>query len=351
MKSLIIALIFILFCLLMCSLIKKPEAPKITWESQNSGTAASFRGLTAVSETIAWASGNNGTFTRTIDGGKTWQTETIPGAASLDFRDIQAFDEKTAIVISAGRPAKIFKTTNGGKNWVEKYSNDCEGVFFNSMAFWDAENGIAVGDPIDGYFTIITTIDSGETWNQLASENIPPALPGEANFAASGTCIAVQGKDRAWFGTGGSVSRVFYSIDRGRSWNVSDTPVISGNASMGIFSLTFFDEKNGIVVGGDYRNPNEKARNAAITEDGGITWTLVDEGVQPYGYRSCVAYLPNTTGRKLLAVGITGTDVSFDSGHTWANIDTVGYHSIGFASSEAAGWAVGAEGRIAKLTN
>lgn len=351
MKSLLMTFIFILFCVLMCAPNKKTDPPQITWQAQNSETNASFRGLSVVSETIAWASGSSGTFIRTIDGGKTWQTDTIPGAASLDFRDIQAFDANTAIVISAGRPAKIFKTVDGGKNWVEKYSNDSEGIFFNSMAFWNVENGIAVGDPVNGYFMIIITSDRGENWIQVASENIPPALPGEANFAASGTCIAVQGKDKAWFGTGGPVSRIFYSEDRGRSWKVADTPVISGNASMGIFSLAFYDEKTGIAVGGDYRNPTEKARNAAITKDGGITWTLVDDGVQPHGYRSCVAYVPNTSGKKLLAVGITGTDVSFDSGYSWMNIDTVGYHSIGFADTEAAGWAVGADGRIAKLVD
>jgi len=349
MKSSTIAFILILICLTVSSSNKKTDTPQIIWEIQNSGTNASFRGLSVISETTAWASGSNGTIVRTIDGGKSWQTDNISGAASLDFRDIEAFDENTAIVISAGRPAKIYKTIDGGKNWVEKYSNDSEGIFFNSMVFWDEKNGIAVGDPIDGNFTIITTNDSGENWSQVPSKNIPQALAKEANFAASGTCIAMQGKDKAWFGTGGSVARVFYSSDRGRNWNVSNTPVISDSASMGIFSLAFFDEKNGIVVGGDYKNPAGKARNAAITKDGGITWTLIDEGVQPYGYRSCVAYVPNTSGRKLLAVGITGTDVSFDSGHTWANIDTVGYHSIGFPSFDAVGWAVGTEGRVAKL--
>jgi len=349
MKSLLTTLILILFCLPMCSPNKKIEACKITWEARSSGTNTSFRGLSVVNKSVVWASGSNGTIARTINGGKTWQTDTIPGATSLDFRDIEAFDENTAIVICAGRPAKIFKTVDGGKNWDEKYSNDSEGIFFNSMAFWDAENGIAVGDPIDGYFMIIITADSGENWIQVPSENISPALPGEANFAASGTCIAIEGRDKVWFGTGGSVARVFYSADRGRSWNVAHTPVISGSASMGIFSLAFYDEKNGIVVGGDYINPTVKVKNAAITKDGGLTWTLIAESVQPNGYRSCVAYLPNTSGRKLLAVGITGTDISFNSGHTWANIDTVGYHSIGFASSDAYGWAVGADGRIAKL--
>ncbi|UCE08879.1 MAG: hypothetical protein JSW07_21380 [bacterium] len=334
---------------MMCSPDKKIAIPKIFWEAQNSGTKVSFRGLSVVNESVAWASGSDGTFTRTIDGGKTWQTDTIPGTFSLDFRDVQAFDANTAIVISAGRPAKIFKTIDGGKNWTEKYSNDSKGIFFNSMAFWDAENGIAVGDPIDGYFTIIITSDSGETWSQVSSENIPPARVGEANFAASGTCITVQGKNKAWFGTGGSAARVFYSADRGRRWKITDTPVISGSASMGIFSLAFSDEKNGIAVGGDYRNPTGKARNTAITEDGGITWNLIDEGVQPNGYRSCVAYLTNTSGKTLLAVGTTGTDISFDSGFSWVNIGSVGYHSIGFASSDAAGWAVGSEGRIAKL--
>ena len=329
-----------------CSPANKPQ---LTWEQQNSNTAASFRGVSVVNHNIAWVSGSNGTFCRTIDGGKTWQTDIIPGATPLDFRDVQAFDANTAIVISAGRPAKIYKTIDGGETWVEKYSNDSEGIFFNSMAFWDSENGIAVGDPIDGYFTIITTDDGGESWNQVPPENIPPAIAGEANFAASGTCIAVQGKDNVWFGTGGSVARVFYSTDRGQSWKVTDTPVISGNASMGIFSLAFYDEKNGIAVGGDYRNPADRGKNAAITTDGGSTWELITDGVQPDGYRSCVAYLPGTSGKSLLAVGTTGSDVSFDSGNSWAPVDTVGYNTISFAANRAIGWAVGSDGRIARV--
>jgi photosystem II stability/assembly factor-like uncharacterized protein len=316
------------------------------WEMQKSGATASLRGVCAVSSTVVWASGSNGTYLRTTDGGKIWQAGTIPGASSLDFRDIQAFDANTALVISAGTPAKIYKTTDGGKTWKEKYSNDKPGVFFDSMAFWDKKNGIAFSDPVDGYFLLIVTDDGGETWQQVPAKNIPPPLPGEAGFAASGTCVAVQGKFNAWFCTGGAAAHVFRSIDRGQTWTAAETPMIFGKPSQGIFSIAFKDAKNGIIVGGDYKAEQQKQKNAAITIDGGVTWKPV-EGAQPSGYRECVSYVPGTGGQMLITVGPSGSDYSRDGGRTWKNFDTTGFHSISFAPGTCMGWAVGADGRIA----
>lgn len=319
------------------------------WELKNSGTTAGLRGISVVNKNIVWASGNGGTVLRTINGGKDWERKEVRGAKELDFRDIEAFGENTAYILSAGKPAKIYKTTDGGKNWIEQYSNNTQGIFFNSMAFWDMENGIAVGDPINGSFMIIHTENGGKTWNQVPAGSIPSPITGEAQFAASGTCITVNGEKNVWFCTGGSAARVFRSEDSGKTWEVSGTPIICGESSKGIFSIAFLDVKNGIIVGGDYRNPDNKENNAAITTDGGVTWKLIKEGNQPAGFRSCAVYISWKSGTALLAVGPTGTDISENSGKTWVNIDTTGFHTMDVSISDGSCWAAGSDGRIARL--
>ncbi|MCP5104560.1 MAG: oxidoreductase [bacterium] len=316
------------------------------WEMQKSGTTADFRGVCAVSPTTAWVSGSKGTFLRTIDGGKNWQVGTIPGASALDLRDVQAFDADTALVMSAGTPAKVYKTRDGGKTWKETYNNTKKGVFFDSMAFWDKRNGIAFSDPMDGSFLLITTTDGGETWHRVPPKNIPAPLPGEAGFAASGTMTAVQGKTNTWFGTGGAAARVFRSTDRGKTWTAVKTPILSGKASEGIFSVVFKDAQNGIIVGGDYKKEEQNIKNVATTTDGGVTWKLI-EGAQPAGFRECAAYVPGTGGKMVITVGPSGSDYSTDGGKTWKNFSTIGFHSVSFAPGTATAWAVGAKGRIA----
>ncbi|MEE9168926.1 MAG: hypothetical protein V3U73_04135 [bacterium] len=320
------------------------------WQPQDSRTKSSFRGLNVLSHDVAWASGSNGTYVRTVDGGFTWLQETVSGALFLDFRDVHAVDAKNAFLMSAGEGenSRIYKTTDGGKNWALQFMNSHQEGFFDGMAFWDADNGIVYGDPVDGRFFVIMTSDGGTSWNRVPPENIPPALSGEHAFAASGTGIAVFGENHVWFGTGGSAARVFRSTDRGQNWTVTNTPIISGEPSTGIFSLAFWDENHGIAVGGDYQKPGQSTANAAITNDGGQTWTLI-EGSPPAGFRSCVACLPGATISSLIAIGTSGSDYSIDNGLTWAPLDTVGYNTAGFAPSGIAAWAVGAGGRIAKL--
>lgn len=340
--------VFILLAVGTTSLNGGDTVPR--WEMQKSGTTASLRGVCAVSETTAWASGSNGTFLRTMDAGKTWHAGTIPGAAALDFRDIQALDENTALVFSAGTPAKVYKTTDGGRTWKETYSNTKKGVFFDSMAFWDRENGLAFSDPVDGSFLLITTTDGGETWHRVPPENIPPPIPGEAGYAASGTMTAVQGKTNAWFCTGGAAARVFRSTDKGKTWKASKAPIIHGQPSEGIFSVVFKDARNGIIVGGDYKKEGQDIKNAAFTTDGGITWKLI-ENARPTGFRECVAYVPGTGGKMVITVGPSGSDYSMDGGKTWKNFGTVGFHSVSFARKRgvAVAWAVGADGKIGRL--
>ncbi len=319
------------------------------WESQSSGTNVRLRGVSAVSQQVAWASGDKGTIARTIDGGRTWQVGHVPDSESLDFRDVDAFSADTAYLLSIGEGEKsrIYKTTDGGQHWTLQFKNSQQSAFFDAMAFWDSTHGIAMSDPVDGRFLIITTADGGATWKEMPKDRMPPALEGEGAFAASGTCIAVKGTRNVWFGTGGPKgARVFRSSDGGRSWEVTATPV-TGDKTAGIFSLLFWDARHGVVIGGDYAKEREMGNNAAWTSDGGKTWQLV-ETKRPGGYRSCVALIAGTKERTLIAVGPAGTDLSLSSGKSWRTFSDEGFHSVSFTQSGGAGWAVGEGGRIAK---
>jgi photosystem II stability/assembly factor-like uncharacterized protein len=337
------------FVMLLCSLVSVDVA-LAQWKTQESGTSVRFRGVSAVNSMVAWASGDKGTVARTVDGGATWRASVVPGAEALDFRDVDAFDAETAYVlaIGTGDKSRIYKTTDGGKQWRLQFTNSNPKAFFDAMAFWDKDHGIAVSDPVDGRFLIIKTRDGGATWQQMPAEAMPPALAGEGAFAASGTCITVQGKSNVWFGTGGGAqARVFRSTNGGQTWTASPTPLISGRPPTGIFSIAFKDGKNGVVVGGDYEKETDATGNVAVTKDGGQTWELITKS-SPAGYRSCVLYVPGTVAPTLIAVGPQGADYSLDNGRSWTSLGPVGFHSASFAGATGAGWAVGEKGLIAK---
>ncbi|MFL6213098.1 MAG: WD40/YVTN/BNR-like repeat-containing protein [Blastocatellia bacterium] len=315
------------------------------WRAQQSRTAADLRGLSVVSPWVIWASGTRGTYLRTTDGGATWQAGTVPGAEELDFRDVEAFDANTAYLLSVGkdRQSRIYKTTDGGAHWTLQFTNRLPEAFFDAMAFWDRDHGIAMSDPVNGRFVMVTTDNGGRTWADVPATNIPAAMPGEGGFAASGTCIAAQGQANAWFVTGGAVARVFRSNDRGRTWTVAAAPITSGAESSGVFSIAFTDATRGVIVGGDYRKPNEAGDNVATTSDGGQTWKL-SAGQRPAGYRSGAAFVAPLT---LIAVGTSGSDVSTDGGASWTRLDGENYNSV--AARKGVVWAVGPQGRVAKL--
>jgi photosystem II stability/assembly factor-like uncharacterized protein len=319
--------------------------------AQRSGVAVRLRGVSAVSSRVAWASGDKGTYARTTDGGKTWRAGKVAGAEELDFRDVDAFDADTAYLLSigAGALSRIYKTTDGGAHWSLQFTNPNPEAFFDAMAFWDAAHGIALSDPVKGRFHLVQTSDGGKTWRALRADGMPPALEGEAAFAASGTCITVGGRERVWFGTGGGArARIFHSSNRGRTWEVFDTPIIAGGASAGIFSVAFRSARHGVIVGGDYKQETETRLNAARTGDGGRTWQLV-ENSRPRGFRSGVAYVSHLRRALLVAVGPSGADYSDDDGRTWHNASgTEGFHSLSFARVSGAGWAVGEQGRTAR---
>lgn len=304
-------LAFLLFATTICS---------AQWTKLDSGTDASLRGVSAVDANVCWVTGSKGTVLRTTDGGAHWTKLPVPNADKLDFRDVEAFDANTAIIMSAGpaeqRAGKIFKTNDGGAHWKEVLSTDRKGVFFDSMAFWDKKRGILFSDPVDGHFLLWTTNDSGESWQELHPESMPAALPNEGAFAASGTAIAVAGKSDVWFGTGGAaVARVFHSSDRGKHWTAAEVPIAAGKASAGVFGVAFKDKKNGVAVGGDYTNNTDRLTAIATTQDGGKTWKAVGSEFVSLG--GVV-----TDSGSFVAVGNTSLVVG--SGNRWLSEDASG---------------------------
>ena len=315
------------------------------WTIQTSGVNVRLRGVSAVSERVAWASGAASTVLRTVDAGTTWQKFTVT-ADALDFRDIDAVDEQTAYALSAGNgPAsRIYKTIDAGKSWQLQFKIEDPKAFLDAMTFWDTNHGIVFGDAVDLHFYILTTDDGGHTWSRVPTTNLPPAQGNEGAFAASGTNIAVVGKSHAWIGTGGAAkSRVLRTADRGRTWQVADTPLLSGQ-SAGIFSIAFRDEKHGVIAGGDYRKEQDAVDNLAVTNDGGVTWTLV-KGLS--GFRSVVAYVPGT--KTLVALGPSGGDYSIDDGRTWTPITGPGFDTFSFVPGKQIGWGAGDKGKIGRL--
>lgn len=315
------------------------------WQPQAIKTDADFRGLSVVSPKVAWVSGTKGTFGRTTDAGKTWVVGTVPDAGTLDFRDVEAFGDATAYLMSAGPGdgSRIYKTTDGGKSWKLQFKNAEPKAFFDAIAFWDEAHGLAFSDPVDGRFLLIATDDGGKTWNPLPEKSRPKSLPKEGAFAASGTCLVTHGKNDVWFCTGGAkVARLFHSTDRGKSWTVRESPLAAGVDSAGVFSAAFRDRDHGVIVGGDYRQPDATTATAAVTGDGGKTWGRIEK---PLPFRSAVAWAKD----RWVAVGTSGSDVSTDDGATWKPLDREKYNAVAFAVT-GDGWAVGPNGRIAKFT-
>ncbi|MDE3152919.1 MAG: oxidoreductase [Gemmatimonadota bacterium] len=301
-----------------------PAALSAQWSMAGVPTTAEFRGLSLADRRTLWASGMHGTVARSVDGGATWTVTTIPGADSLDLRSIVALGPDVAVAASAGPAergqARIYRTEDAGAHWRQVFTTDERGVFLDALAFWDRAHGIAMSDPVNGRLVLLTTDDGGRSWQAVPADALPPALPNEGGFAASNSSIALWGSDDAWIGTGGAArARVYRSTDRGRSWQVSDTPVHAGTPASGIFALAFRDARHGVAVGGDYTQPHAATTNVAVTDDGGVTWRAARGPLAP-AYLSGVAF---TGGRTYVAVGLAGTAVSADDGESWTLVDTL----------------------------
>ena len=326
-----------------------PARPTFVAIPQPSGTTALLQAVSVVDSEVVWVSGHQGTYARTTDGGATWQAAVVPGADSLQFRDVHAVDANTAYLMSAGNGelSRIYKTTDGGASWQLQFTSHEPKAFYDCMAFWDPEHGIAMSDEVGGRFPIIATDDGGRSWKPVAPSVLPPALPGEGSFAASGSCVATRAPGHAWIGTGNSsAARVLRTADRGRSWSAATTPIPSAEG-VGLASVAFRDDMHGVAMGGSMMDTSARTEDVAITSDGGRSWTAVGRAPFPsaiYGG----SYVPGARVPTLVAVGPGGAAASFDEGRSWVTVDTTAYWAVAFASPSA-GWAVGPRGRIKRL--
>lgn len=321
------------------------QAPDLYWKLTDTGVDNRFRGLSAISESTAWVAGTKGTVLRTTDGGQQWIDVSPVGAAELEFRDIEVFDDHRAVVLAIGEAdaSRILSTNDSGRTWNTVFVNQETAAFYNCLAFFDERHGIAMSDPVDGRIRFITTADGGASWDILAHAQSPEALDGESAFAASGQCLVAADRHHGYLVTGGAATaRVVHTPDRGRSWTAFDTPV-AGSASAGIYAAAFRDRHHGVLVGGDHTTPDTAVNAAAYTSAGPEAVRLADRA--PGEYRSSVAF---AAGPIAVTVGPTGSDLSLDGGRDWRRFDDGAFDSVD--CGQGACWASGPDGRIAILS-
>lgn len=276
----------------------------------------SIRGLSVVNNKIAWLSSSSGYTAITRDGGHTWQWQQVKGFEKADFRDIEAFSDKEAIIMSSGTPALILKTTDGGVSWQLKYRNDDKAYFLDAMDFSNKKHGLILGDPIDKKFLLLETNDGGNSWRKFA--NLPDAEEGEAAFAASGTCLRISYRgDFLSIVTGGTVARHLVLEKPFKDWAYYDLPITHGKASNGAFSVS---TGGLVVVGGNYSN-DKYADSVSSYFSGHPTYTKSRQ--PPNGYQSCIELI---APQIYLSTGTPGSNISSDHGVIWHQFDTTSFN-------------------------
>ena len=303
-----------------------------------SGTKTSIRGLSVVDDRIIWVSGSNGTIGRSVDSGNTFHWMTVKGFEKSDFRDIEAFNETSAVIMSVAEPAYILRTADAGATWKVVYENTTKGIFLDAMEFWNEQSGIVIGDPIDGKFFIARTFDGGMSWRNIPPQNYPVADSGEACFASSGTNVRKLNNGEAVFISGGLHSNLFI-----RDKKIA-LPILQGKESTGANSIAVKNSKKMIVVGGDFNTKDSITKNCFITKNSGKTWTA--PATAPHGYRSCVEYLDKN---KWISCGLNGIDFSADEGNNWNWISKESFHVCRKAKKGKTVFFAGGNGKIGKL--
>lgn len=316
--------------------------PKVQMLTQ--GTKTSLRGLSVVNNFVVWVSGSNGTVGRSANGGKDWKWYKVKGFEKTDFRDIEAFDANTAVVMGVGQPAYILKTTDGGESWMLCYENKEEGMFLDAMEFWNKQHGIVIGDPIAGKVFMAETFDGGSSWQEVPQQQRPTADSGEAFFAASGTNIRAINNNQAVFVSGGVHSSFF-----GGGAKIA-LPIVQGKETTGANSIAVWHryKKPGadrfVVVGGNFAADTASYKVCVYSNNRGQTWQQSQK--PPRGYRSCVEFLDK---KQLITCGLSGVDYSTDGAHTWHPISNEGFHVVRIAKLGTAVYLAGSNGKIGRL--
>lgn len=258
-----------------------------------------------------------------------------------EFRSV-AHTATDFFMLSIANPALLYKTGDSGKMELV-YKEENEAVFYDAMQFWNNSEGIAIGDSMDGCISVIITRDGGKSWRKLSCDQLPEGIDEEGAFAASNTNIVAR-ENKVWVAT--TTGRIYFSPDKGKTWETFNTPVMDSGEAHGIYSIDFYDENIGFAIGGSYVAPKVNEKNKAVTLDGGKTWNLVADGQEP-NYKSCVQFVPNGNGDHLVAAGFTGISYSADQGKTWKQLSEEGFYTIRFLNDSIA-YAAG-KNRIAKL--
>lgn len=322
------------------------------WERQYDDTTSFFIGIHAVDTTTVWAAGSAGRVVKTMDGGASWSTMFVPGADTLQFRDVHAFNGQEAFVLSIGNgpSSRIYKTVDGGAAWTLSFENQDPKAFFDCFSFWDNQHGLAFSDSFEGEFTLIQTSDGGATWSRIDPGLVPDARDGEGAFAASGTCVQTAAGGHGWIATGASAkdTRVLHTSDFGVTWSEVITPIESLTTTQGISTLSVLDTNHLAVLGGDFTQRDSIYQNVAVSTDGGATWAFA--GKAPIGgsvYGS--SYVPGAPTPTLVGVAPTGNAFSADNGLTWSRISDDNFWTVSFVDVDH-GWAAG-PGGVSRLVN
>lgn len=332
------------------SRVDTPVAPTTPQRvEQVSGTRALLIAVSPVNDRVVWASGAQGTWVRTTDGGSTWSTGRVSGADSLQFRDVHAVDASTAYLLSIGNgpQSRIYMTRDAGASWTEQFRNADPRAFYDCFDFWDAQRAIAIGDATGTELAILTTIDGGAHWTRVPASTLPRAAEGEGSFAASGTCVETGAAGRAWIVMNTPArARLLRTLDYGRTWAVETLPITTREGS-GSQSVVMRDARHGMVLGGGYAvQPGD--RLIATTADGGVTWTTRSSPPFKVGTWGG-AVVPRAHVPTYVAAGPSGAAYTRDDGASWIPLDTANYWAVAFASPRA-GWAVGTQGRITRFS-
>lgn len=315
----IICTTFLLFFLVSCkSTLKKGSNTSLKIQTDTLLIdQISIRAIAIDKNVLYYAANKNRVGYIDLTNGKKFERALKKDSLSLEFRSI-AITQDAVFVLSIANPALLYRFS---KDLISKkivYEEYHQKVFYDAMQFWNNNEGMALGDPIGGAFSILLTHDGGQSWSKVSAVDAPKANEGEAVFAASNSNVILKNNE-AWFVTGGQKARVFYSSDKGISWKIQDTPIIHGNTMTGIFTADFYDKKIGIVSGGNYDKPEQNISNKAITTNGGKSWKLISDNAA-FGYASCIQFVPQSKGNSLICVGATGVFYSKDKGTTWTQI-------------------------------
>lgn len=313
-----------------------------TFETLVEGRKASFRGLETYKNKVVWVSGSNGTVGKSLDAGKTWTWVSPKGYEKLDFRDIEVFSAKEAVIVSAGTPAVILHTKDGGNTWKEVYRNEDPAIFLDGMDF-QGKIGYVLGDPIGGAFRLLKSTDRGQSWTDVSDVIHLFAESGEAAFAASGSSLQVI-NDWLYIGSGGAYSSLLKRNEKESRLDVVDVPIWSGSEGTGIFSIDFLNARVGVVVGGNYMSDKDNSNNILLTDNAGLSWNKPTTPV--FGYRSSVKYI---TPERLLATGTSGSDISEDGGKNWRNFSSDSFNVIAKSKDGKQIYFAGSNGNIVRL--